>query len=193
MKYICENKSGEKMNFIVKNINTLFHGKVFDVRVDDIEYSGSGNIGIREVAVHPGGAVVLPLKSDGKIVLITQYRYPNNEVLLELPAGKLEKGEDPFLCASRELTEETGYTSNNLTKLGKIYTTPGFCDEVLHIYLAEDLISGDHAREEGEEGMEIVELTLREVEEKIRNGEIFDAKTISGIYFYKLLMEHRSL
>lgn len=181
------------MNFNVKKVNTIFHGKVFDVRVDDIEYNGSGNIGIREVAVHPGGAVVLPLKSDGKIVLITQYRYPHNEVLLELPAGKLEKGEDPFLCASRELTEETGYTSNKIFKLGKIYTTPGFCDEVLHIYLAEDLISGDHAREEGEEGMEIVELTLREVEEKIRNGEIFDAKTISAIYFYKLLMEHRSL
>lgn len=175
------------MNFIVKNINTLFHGKVFDVRVDDIEYNGTGNKTSRQVAVHPGGAVVLPLKSNGKIVFITQYRYPHNEDLLELPAGKLEKGEDPFTCASRELTEETGYTSNKISKLGKIYTTPGFCDEVLHIYLAEDLIPGEHAREEGEEGMEIVELTLGEVEEKIRSGEIVDAKTICGITYYKLM------
>lgn len=174
------------MNFSVTKTDIIFRGKVFDVKVDEIEYNGSGNKSFRQVALHPGGAVVLPLKSDGKLVLITQYRYPHNEVLLELPAGKLEKGEDTFLCASRELIEETGYTSNKISKLGKIFTTPGFCDEVLHIYLAEDLIPGDHAREEGEEGMEIVELTLAEVEEKIRNGEIVDAKTICGISMYKL-------
>ena len=177
------------MNFSVTKTNIIFRGKVFDVKVDEIEYNGSRNKSFRQVAVHPGGAVVVPLKSDGKIVMITQYRYPHNEVLLELPAGKLEKGEDPFLCASRELTEETGYSSNKISKLGKIFTTPGFCDEVLHIYLAEDLIPGDHAREEGEEGMEMVELTLAEVEEKIRNGEIVDAKTISGIYMYRLNAE----
>jgi ADP-ribose pyrophosphatase len=174
------------MNFSVTKTDIIFRGKVFDVKVDEIEYNSSGNKSFRQVALHPGGAVVLPLKNDGKLVLITQYRYPHNEVLLELPAGKLEKGEDPFLCASRELIEETGYTSNKISKLGKIFTTPGFCDEVLHIYLAEDLIPGDHAREEGEEGMEIVELTLAEVEEKIRNGEIVDAKTICGISMYKL-------
>jgi ADP-ribose pyrophosphatase len=175
------------MNFSVTNTNTIFHGKVFDVKVDEIEYNGTGNKAFRQVAIHPGGAVVLPLKSDGKIILVSQYRYPHNEVLLELPAGKLEKGEDPLLCASRELTEETGYTSNKIIKLGKIYTTPGFCNEILHIYLAEDLIPGDHAREEGEEGMEIVELTIEEIEEKIRNGKIVDAKTICGIAYYKLM------
>lgn len=174
------------MNFIVSKTNTVFQGKVFDVQVDEIEYSGSGNKSFRQVAIHPGGAVVLPVKNNGKIVLITQYRYPHKEVLLELPAGKLEKGEDPFQCASRELIEETGYSSKKITKLGKIYTTPGFCDEVLHIYLAEELIEGDHAREEGEEGMEIVELSLDEIEEKIKNGKIVDAKTIAGIYYYKL-------
>jgi ADP-ribose pyrophosphatase len=167
--------------------NTIFHGKVFDVKVDEIEYNESGNQSFRQVAVHPGGAVVLPILKNGKIVLVTQYRYPHNEVLLELPAGKLEKGEDPFKCALRELTEETGYTSDKMTKLGKIYTTPGFCDEILHIYLAEDLIPGDHAREEGEEGMEIVEMTLEEAEEHIRSGKIVDAKTICGIAYYKLM------
>ena len=174
------------MNFKVVKTNTVFEGKVFDVKVDEIEYNGSGNQSFRQVAVHPGGAVVLPLKDDGKIIFITQYRYPHNEVLIELPAGKLEKGEDPFLCASRELAEETGYTSKNITKLGKIYTTPGFCDEILHIYLAQQLIPGDHAREEGEEGMEILELTLEEAEAKIRSGEIVDAKTVSGLMYFKL-------
>jgi len=173
------------MNFKVIKRNIIFHGKVFDVKVDEIEYNGTGNKSFRQVAVHPGGAVVLPLKSNGKIVLISQYRYPHNEILLELPAGKLEKDEDPLLCATRELTEETGYTSNKITKLGKIYTTPGFCDEVLHIYLAEDLTPGNHAREEGEEGMEVIELTLDEIKEKIRTGNIVDAKTICGIHFWE--------
>lgn len=174
------------MNFIVTSSEIVFQGKVFDVKVDEIEYNGTGNKAVRQTAVHPGGAVVVPVKHDGKIILITQYRYPHDKVIIELPAGKLEKGEDPQVCAARELTEETGYSSNKITKLGKIFTTPGFCDEVLHIYLAENLTPGDHAREEGEEGIEILELTLDEIDEKIRSGEIVDAKTICGVYYYKL-------
>lgn len=174
------------MNFKVVDSNIIFKGKVFDVKVDQIEYNGTKNLASRQVAVHPGGAVVVPVKSDGKIVMITQYRYPHDKVIIELPAGKLEKDEDPFLCAARELTEETGYSSDNITKLGKIFTTPGFCDEVLHFYLAQNLVEGDHAREEGEEGMEILELSIDEIEEKIRNGEIVDAKTICGISLYRL-------
>jgi len=174
------------MNFRVTDSHMIFKGKVFDVKVDEIEYNGTGNKASRQVAVHPGGAVVVAVKDNGKIILISQYRYPHNQIILELPAGKLEKGEDPKICAERELMEETGYTSNNITKLGKIFTTPGFCDEVLHIYLAKNLIEGDHAREEGEEGMQMFEMTLDEIEEKIRNGEIVDAKTICGIQMYRL-------
>lgn len=174
------------MNFTVSKRNKIFNGKVFDVIVDEIEYNGTGNKAIRQVALHPGGAVVVPVTKEGKIILVSQYRYPHNQILIELPAGKLEKGEDPLLCASRELAEETGFTSTNIIKLGKIFTTPGFCDEVLHIYLANDLTAGDHAREEGEEGMEIFELSLAEIDEKIRSGEIVDAKTICGIHYYRL-------
>ena len=179
------------MNFSVTKSEIIFRGKVFDVQVDEIEYNGSGNTARREVAVHPGGAVVVAVKNDGKIVMVTQYRYPSKEILLELPAGKLDKGEDPQVCATRELTEETGYTSNKISKLGKINTSPGFCSEVLHIYLAEDLVPGNHAREEGEEEMEMFEFTLYEIEEKIRTGEISDAKTICGILMYKLNSERR--
>lgn len=174
------------MNFKVIKSNIVFEGKVFSVKVDDIQYNGSGNLATRQVAVHPGGAVIVPVLNNGKIIFVKQYRYPHNEVILELPAGKLDKGEEPLHCAIRELKEETGYTSNNIIKLGKIYTTPGFCNEVLHIFLAKDLTEGNHEREEGEEGMELIELSIEEAEEKIRNGEIVDAKTICGITMLKL-------
>lgn len=176
------------MNFNIKSSDIVFRGKVFDVKLDKIQYDESGNDGVREVAIHPGGAVVLPVTKDNKIVMVTQFRYPFGKKLLELPAGKLEEDEHPLECAKRELTEETGYSTENFLKLGKIFTTPGFCTEELHIYLAKDLNAGEHSREEGEYGMEIFKLSLNEIEEKINSGEICDAKTICGIYYYKNLI-----
>jgi ADP-ribose pyrophosphatase len=114
--------------------------------------------------------------------MVTQHRFPVDKVLLELPAGKLSKGEDPKLCATRELEEETGYKSENVKELGSIYTTPGYSSEQLWIYLAKDLKPGSHNREEGEYGMEVFEFTLDEVEKKIFNGEIMDGKSICGIF-----------
>jgi ADP-ribose pyrophosphatase len=172
------------MNFKIIRSEIIHRGKVFDLRVDEIIYN-SGNKGIREIAVHPGGAVVVPVKGDGKIVMITQFRYPFNKFMLEFPAGKLDKGEDPLHCAIRELEEETGYKSQNVLKLGEIYTTPGFCTEVLHLYFAKDLKPGYHKREEGEDGMEVFEFAFEEIEEKIRNGEINDAKTICAFHLAK--------
>ncbi len=172
------------MNFKIKESKTIFNGYVFDIKVDQIEYN-SGNKGIREVVVHNGGAVVVPIKDDGKIILVKQYRYPFDEWMYELPAGKLEIDEDPLVCATRELTEETGYTASDISPLGKIYTSPGFCTEILYIYLAQNLKAGNHNREEGEHGMEVYELTLDEVNKMISSGKIVDAKTISGIHFWQ--------
>lgn len=172
------------MNFKVNKSEILFRGKVFDVQVDEIEYN-SGNSGIREVAVHPGGAVVVPVTDSSELVMITQFRYPLQKTLFELPAGKLEIGEEPLSCALRELEEETGYRTNNIVKLGSIFTTPGFCTEELHIFLARELISGEHNREEGEFGMQVLELSFEEAEKKIITGEIKDSKTICGIYLAK--------
>ena len=169
------------MNYKIDKSEIIYRGKVFDIQVDEITYN-SGNKGIREIALHAGGAVVLPLKDDGKIVMIKQFRYPFDKFMLEFPAGKLDKGEDPLNCAYRELEEETGYRSDNFTKLGAICTTPGFCSEILHLYLARDLVAGKHNREEGEAGMEVLELPLDEVESKIKTGEISDAKTICAIH-----------
>jgi len=175
-------------NYKVKKSEILFRGKVFDLQVDELEYN-SGNKGIREIAVHPGGAVVVPVKDDNKIVMVSQFRYPFQKFLLEMPAGKLDKNEDPLVCATRELEEETGYKSKSIIKLGSICTTPGFCTEVLHIFLAEGLVPGNHNREEGEHGMEVHELTLEEIEQKILAGEIIDAKSISGVLLYKLYIK----
>jgi ADP-ribose pyrophosphatase len=172
------------LNFKVEKSEILFRGKVFDLQVDEIKYE-SGNKGIREIAVHPGGAVVVPVKENGKIVMITQYRYPFNKFMIEFPAGKLDKGEDPLKCATRELEEETGYKTQNIFKLGEICTTPGFCSEVLHLYLAKELTHGNHNREEGEFGMEVFEFSIEEVEEKIKAGEINDAKTICALHLAK--------
>lgn len=173
------------MNYKLLKSDIVFSGKVFDLQVDEIEYE-SGNTGIREVAVHSGGAVAVALTKDYKILMVNQFRYPFQRFMLELPAGKLDKDEDPQLCALRELQEETGYVAAEIQKLGAIVTTPGFCTETLHIYLAQDLTKGAHNREEGENGMEVLELTLKEVEDKIKCGEIYDAKTISGIMLAKL-------
>jgi ADP-ribose pyrophosphatase len=162
----------------------VFSGKVFDIKVDQIEYA-TGNPGIREVVIHPGGAVVVPVKDDGKIILVKQFRYPFQKALLELPAGKLDKGEDPLVCAARELEEETGYRSGKVEKLGLICTSPGFCTEILHIYIAENLIPGNHNREEGESDMEIFEFSIDEIEQKIKDEEIIDSKTICGIHLAK--------
>lgn len=169
------------MNYHIVKSDVIYRGKVFNTLVDQIEYD-SGNKSIREVAEHPGGAVVVPVTDEGKIVMVTQHRFPVNQVLLELPAGKLNKGEDPLVCAVRELEEETGYKSENVTPLGSIYTTPGYSTERLWIFLARDLKPGAHNREEGEFGMQVFEFSFDEVEEKIYNGEIVDGKTICGIF-----------
>lgn len=171
------------MNYQVTDSKIIHKGKVFDLKIDTLKYD-SGNEGIREVAIHNGGAVVVPVLNDERIVLVKQFRYPFGKFLFELPAGKLDFNEDPLECAKRELIEETGYRTENFTKLGSICTTPGFCTEILHIYLAKDLTDGNHAREEGEYGMEVFYYPIEELKKMIMSGEIIDAKTIAGIFYY---------
>lgn len=160
----------------------LYTGRVFDLVVDNIQYA-SGNHGVREIARHPGGAVTVPLLDDGSVIFVKQYRYPLQTFLIELPAGKLSPGEDPAAAASRELAEETGYTPRNLEHLVTIYSTPGFCDEQLSIYLARGLVLRPEgpAREEGEAAMTIETVPLSVAVEKALRGDFQDAKTIVGL------------
>lgn len=162
---------------------TIFEGYVFDVKVDKISYDGKDNHN-REIVIHHGGAVILPVLKNKKILFVKQFRYPLQKYIIELPAGKLNKDEDPLICAIRELQEETGYTTNKITKLGSIYTSPGFCTEELHLFVAEDLIAGNHNREIGELDMELIELDFNEVKKIISNGELKDAKSISAITMF---------
>lgn len=161
---------------------TRYSGRVFSLIVDEVEYS-SGNRAIREVADHPGGAVIVPLFDDGTVMLVHQYRYPVKRQLFELPAGKLDAGEDPQVCAVRELEEETGYTAGSMKRLTTIYTTPGFCNEQLHIFVATGLrqLARGQRLEEGELDLTVRQFPLDEVVKMIEQGEIVDGKTICGI------------
>lgn len=170
------------MHLKVLRRNRLYEGKVFNLVVDDVEYP-SGNKSIREVAEHPGGAVAVALLADERLIMVRQHRYPIHKELLELPAGKLSPGEDPLHCAARELEEETGYIAESWQKLTAIYTTPGFCTEQLHIYLATDVRPSGSGRtlEEGEQTMMVEIISLHDAIEMIDREEIVDGKTICGI------------
>jgi len=160
----------------------LYQGKVFDLVVERVVLP-SGREAVREVARHPGGAVVVALFDDGTVLLVEQLRYPLGERVVELPAGKLDPGETPAEAAARELEEETGYRAGRFTPLLSFYTTPGFCDEHLHLFLATDLeaLDGGPRREEAESSMTLRRLRLQEALELVDQGRIKDAKTIIGL------------
>lgn len=169
------------MNFEEKTLKSkcVYEGKVINVELDDVELA-DGNTTFREVARHPGGVVILALKDENTVLLVKQFRYPIKKAALELPAGKLERGENPDLAAKRELEEETGYQANRWSSLGYINTTPGFCDEKLYLYKAEDLhYIGAHP-DDGEI-IKAVEVEVPELILKIKSGEINDAKTLCAV------------
>jgi ADP-ribose pyrophosphatase len=178
------------MNLKLIKRNRVYEGRVFTTIVDDVEYP-SGVKTIREIAEHPGGAVVLAVFEDRRIILIHQHRYPLGKFIWELPAGKLDAGEDPMMCALRELEEETGYSANKLELLTSIYTTPGFCTETLHIYLAIGLseVPGGRRLEEGEETMSMKIVPMQEALAMIERREILDSKSICGILLGDRMLE----
>ena len=160
----------------------LYHGRIIDLIIEDVEDS-AGNIRKREIVSHPGGSVVVPMVDNSDVILVRQYRYPHKKFILEVPAGKLEPNEDPLDAAKRELQEETGFTADRYEKLTTMYTTPGFCNEVLHIYLATGLKKSalGQTLDEGEQSLTVEYIPLSTVVEMIARGEIGDSKTIAGI------------
>ena len=168
------------MEFTEKTINSqlIFDGRVVKLYKDKIELP-TGQESLREVVKHSGGVVIFAKKED-KVLLVKQFRYPMKEVLYELPAGKLEKGEDPFEAAKRELEEETGYCANKWTDLGYVYTSPGYSDEKLYLYMAEDL-KFTHCHPDEGEILQALEYGYEDVLKMVANGEINDAKTLCAI------------
>lgn len=141
-----------------------------------------GNKGNRDIIRHPGASAILPFIDEKHILLIKQFRTALNKILIEIPAGKLEKDEDPLVCAKRELEEETGYKSDKITYLGSVATGAGFTDEIIHIYKATDLYSGVKSGDE-DEFIEVFKYSLDEARDMIKCGEIIDTKTISAFMY----------
>jgi|ERR1043166_3494215 ADP-ribose pyrophosphatase len=156
----------------------IFRGRVIEVTVDTVK---EGDITYkREVVHHPGSAVIIPVFDDGTIALVRQYRHPTGRYLLEAPAGTLERGEAPAKGAARELEEELGLVSGRLEKLSEFFVSPGFCEEKMWLYLAQDLTETKQQLED-DEILEVVRIPFSQALGMITNGDIEDAKTIIGI------------
>ncbi len=163
----------------------LYEGVIVNVTMDRVELP-NGHTSRREVVVHPGGVAALPLNDDGTVTVVRQFRYPFGRVLTEIPAGKLEPGEDPRQAILRELEEEIGAQVGELIDLGCMYTSPGITQEVLHLYLARGLTYGDCHPDE-DEFLEIARIPFDTLLEQVMSGAIQDGKTVAAVLKTKLL------
>ena len=163
----------------------IFDGRILHVRRDTVLLP-NGHQSTREVVDHPGGVCVLALDDQERVLVVPQFRYPYGEVLRELPAGKLEYGEDPAQAAIRELREETGAVAGTFQPLGELYPSPGYCGEIIRMYLARDLSFGDTDPDE-DEFLGLERVPFSQLVEQVLSGEIKDAKTIAAVLKVKLL------
>lgn len=157
----------------------IYIGRVVTLNVDTVTLPNGLTVDL-EVVRHPGAAAVVPLKDDGTVILIRQFRHAAGGFIYEIPAGKLHPGEDPKVCAVRELEEEVGYRTDKLELLSSIFTAPGFTDEVIHIYKATGLMTGRQQLDR-DEVLEVIEMPLLEAIGMIETGAIRDAKSIVGL------------
>lgn len=174
--------------FEEKTLHTeeIFKGRIISLQVDDVALP-NGNTAKREVIKHPGAVAVIALTDDNKIVMVEQYRKALERSIIEIPAGKLEPGETPAITARRELEEETGYGCEELTYIQSFATSPGFADEVIHLYAAtklytiENPVAGDD-----DEFVELLHVTIDEAQEMVASQQIYDAKTAFAVIWAKM-------
>ena len=176
-------KSNPALDEVTVSTEPIFNGKIISLQVDTVRLP-DGNTATREVVKHPGAVAVLALNNN-KMLVVEQYRQPMHRTEVEIPAGKLDPGEDPKNAAERELQEETGFHSGELFLLKSFYTSPGFADEVIHLYVTENAQTGKMSLDE-DEFLEVSELTLDEAYEYIKDGRIADAKTMMAVYAWHL-------
>lgn len=160
----------------------IFNGKIIRVSVDEVELP-NGDIAEREIVNHPGGVGIVAVNDNDEIYLVKQFRKPLERAIYEIPAGKLDKGEAHRDCGLRELKEETGLSANVFEYMGFIYPSPGFTDEVTHVYLANDLLRGD-ADPDDDEFLDVEKVPFSTAYDMIMTGEINDAKSVFGILKY---------
>lgn len=157
----------------------LFRGKIITLR-KDVARLENGKLVDREVAQHPGGACVLAMEPDGTVYTVKQFRYPFGEVVEELPAGKLDGPEDPLLAARRELSEEVGLEADEMVYLGGMLASPGFCTEVIHLFLARGLRRGKQHLDE-DEFLGVERHPFSDLVDRVMSGELCDAKTVAAV------------
>lgn len=148
----------------------------------------NGEYSLREVVEHPGGVTVIPVDDEGYVYCVRQFRYPMGEHLLEVPAGKLEAGEEPLSCALRELSEETGITARRYIDLGRVYPSPGFCQEIIYIYMAQGLSFGD-AHPDENELLDVQKIHIDELFRMVMGNNIPDAKTVIAVLKAKIMLD----
>ena len=170
---------------------SIYEGKIIKVHVDEVKLQ-NGKKSKREVVDHNGGVCVAVLTEKNEILLVKQFRYPYKEVLWEVPAGKLEIGEDPFEAMKREQKEETGTTGENYLSLGKLYPSPGYCGEIIYMWACRQISSGELHLDE-DEFLEVVKMPMAEAVEKVMNGEIQDAKTQAAVLKTARLLEQKRI
>ena len=159
--------------------NLVYDGRVVRLRVDTVRLS-NGREATREVIEHPGAVALVAFDERGDVLLVRQYRRAAGRYLLEIPAGTLKPGEEPLACAGRELTEETNYRASKIEPLVGFFSAPGFCSEFLHVFVATGLAPAPGVPDEDEE-IEVVRLPLAECLERVRAGEVCDAKSVAGL------------
>lgn len=164
---------------------TIYEGKIISLRLEEVELP-DGNRAKRELVQHPGAVALIPITNEGKIILVKQYRKSLNRTLIEIPAGRIEVGEDPKITALRELEEETGYGAREVTYIQSFATSPGFADEIIHLYLAKNLYEIENpAAGDEDEFIELLEATIDEAEQMVAAGDIYDAKTAFAVIYAK--------
>ena len=165
------------MDLIEKKLSSeeIFDGVAIHLFRDEILLP-NGNKGVREVVRHPGAVCVIPITDEGEVIFVNQFRYALDRVTLEVPAGKLEKGEDPMEAALRELSEETGVTAQNIEPLDALYTSPALIDEIIYMYIATGLSQGEQHLDD-DEFVNAVKIPLSEAIDMVMSGKILDAKT----------------
>lgn len=174
--------------FEEKTIKTeqIFNGKVLSLRVDDVELP-NGKYSKRELIKHPGAVAVIAITNENKIVMVEQYRKALEQSLIEIPAGKLEPGEAPSVTAARELEEETGYVSGKMEHIISFYTSPGFADEIVHLYIATELQKKENSAAcDEDEFVEVMEISLEEAQQYIKEKRIYDVKTVYAVQYLQL-------
>lgn len=165
---------------------TIFEGKIVKLVVDDVVLP-NGAMSKREIVKHPGAVAVIAITPENKMIMVEQFRKPLENTIVEIPAGKIEPNEAPELTAGRELEEETGYKTEDLTHLVSFYTSPGFADELLHIYLAGDIHKqANPLQADEDEFVNILEVSLDEALQLIEENVICDAKTVYAVQYWQL-------